>query len=71
MADPSSRKHSDADHFAQQAEQSRGGTFRELWDFLRTNKRWWLTPIVVILLVVGVLSVLSATALAPLIYTLF
>jgi hypothetical protein len=71
MADPTSDTASDAERFAQQAEQGRVGALHELWDFLRTNKRWWLTPIVVMLVVVGALSILSASALAPMIYTLF
>jgi hypothetical protein len=43
----------------------------EFWDFLRQNKKWWLTPIVMILLLFGVLVFLSGTAAAPFIYTLF
>lgn len=46
--------------------------FRELWDFMRIRKKWWLGPIVVILLLLGTLLVLTqGTALAPFIYTLF
>ncbi len=44
---------------------------RELWDFLRFNKKWWLTPIILILLVLGALMVIGGTAAAPFIYTLF
>jgi len=43
----------------------------EFWHFLRQNKKWWLLPIVVVLLVFGVLVFLSGTAAAPFIYTLF
>ena len=39
--------------------------------FLKTSKKWWLTPIIVILLAFGILIILSGTALAPFIYTLF
>ena len=39
--------------------------------FLKTSKKWWLLPIVVVLLVFGVLVFLSGTAAAPFIYTLF
>jgi hypothetical protein len=42
----------------------------ELVDFLRHNKKWWLAPIVIMLLLVGVLVVLGGTVLAPLIYPL-
>lgn len=53
------------------AEKSRGGLLREFWVFLRQNKKWWLLPILLVLFLVGSLIVLSGTALAPFIYTLF
>jgi len=53
------------------AEPHRGGFLRELWGFLRQNKKWWLLPILLMLLVLGLLIVLSGTGLAPFIYTLF
>ncbi len=43
----------------------------EFLAFLRDNKKWWLLPIVVVMLLMGVLIVLSNTAAAPFIYTLF
>ena len=44
----------------------------EFWDFLKTRKKWWLTPIVVMLVLLGILIVFSqGSALAPFIYTLF
>ena len=44
----------------------------ELWQFMRENKKLWLAPIVLTLVVVGVLLVLAkGSALAPFIYTLF
>lgn len=53
------------------AAREQGGLLRELWLFLRHNKKWWLVPIVVVLLLVAVLVVLSGTAAAPFIYALF
>ena len=45
---------------------------REFWGFLRTRKKFWLLPIIVVLLTFGGLIVLtSGTAIAPFIYTLF
>lgn len=45
---------------------------KELWDFMKTRKRWWLLPIVVMLVLLGLLIVFTeGTALAPFIYTLF
>jgi hypothetical protein len=44
----------------------------EFWSFLRTRKKFWLIPVLFVLLVVGGLIVLtSGTAVAPFIYTLF
>jgi uncharacterized protein DUF5989 len=47
------------------------GLIREFWQFLAHNKKWWLLPIVTMLLLFGVLLLLSGTAAAPFIYTLF
>jgi hypothetical protein len=62
---------SPAPSFEQLAEQSSPGFVAEFWDFLRNNKKWWLTPIVVIMLLFGALMFLSGTGAAPFIYTLF
>jgi hypothetical protein len=45
---------------------------KELWEFLKVRKKWWLTPIVLFLLLLGGLLLLSkGSALAPFIYNLF
>jgi hypothetical protein len=44
----------------------------EFWYFLKHRKKWWLGPIVVVLVLLGALLVLTETsAVAPFIYTLF
>ena len=44
----------------------------EFWEFLKTRKKYWLVPIVLMLLVLGALMVLTeGSVLAPFIYTLF
>jgi len=43
----------------------------ELLHFLRRTRKWWLIPILCVLLIFGVLVFLSTTAAAPFIYTLF
>jgi len=58
-------------NFASQAEGKSHGLVRELIAFLGHNKKWWLAPILIVMLLVGVLLVLSTTALAPFIYPLF
>ncbi|MFC2094598.1 DUF5989 family protein [Bacteroidota bacterium] len=51
------------------------GKFRiiaEYFEFLRINKKWWLFPVVITILLLGLLIVLTqGSALAPFIYTLF
>ena len=45
---------------------------KHLWGFLRVRKKFWLLPLIVILLTFGVLILLTAgSAIAPFIYTLF
>jgi len=51
---------------------SRMSIFGELWMFMKIRKKWWLGPIVMFLVLLGVLIVFTeGSALAPLIYTLF
>jgi len=57
--------------FARQAAEKPPTLLREFLDFLRYNKAWWLTPIFLVLLLLGVLVFLSGTAAAPFIYTIF
>lgn len=46
--------------------------FGELWEYLRVNKKWWLGPPIIILVLLGLLLVLTeGSAVAPFIYTLF
>jgi hypothetical protein len=45
---------------------------KELWEFMRVRRKYWLAPIVLLLLVFGGLIVLvQGSAIAPFIYTLF
>jgi competence protein ComGC len=45
---------------------------KDLWGFLRVRKKFWLLPLIVVLLIFGVLIVVTAgSAIAPFIYTLF
>ena len=49
-----------------------GHFLKELWSFLRVRKKYWLAPIIFLLLLLGVLIVLTqGSAVAPFIYTLF
>jgi len=45
---------------------------KDLWGFMRVRKKFWLAPIILILLLLGALIVLTqGSAVAPFIYTLF
>ena len=45
---------------------------REFWYFMKIRKKWWLLPIIVVMLFLGILLVFAQTsALAPFIYTIF
>jgi hypothetical protein len=47
-------------------------TLIELWEFLRTRKRYWLAPIVLVLMLLGALIVFTeGSAVAPFVYALF
>ncbi|MBO1350075.1 MAG: hypothetical protein EBE86_023070 [Hormoscilla sp. GUM202] len=46
--------------------------FKDLWEFLRERKKYWLLPLIISLVMVGALIVLSqASVIAPFIYTIF
>ena len=51
---------------------SKAQVINELWQFMKQNKKYWLAPIVITLVVFGVLLALAkGSAIAPFIYTLF
>ena len=57
--------------FLDEASAPRMSLARELWDFLATNKKWWLLPILIVLGLLSLLVAAGSTGLAPFIYTLF
>ncbi len=51
---------------------SRTRVVSEIWQFMKSNKKYWLAPIVIVLMAIGILlAVAGSSALAPFIYTLF
>ena len=45
---------------------------REFWEFMKVRKKWWLLPIIVVMVLLGSLMVFAqGSALAPFIYTIF
>lgn len=55
--------------FEQLAISGNVGIIREFIDFLFNNKKWWLTPIILVLLLVGVMIALTTSGAAPFLYT--
>ena len=60
----------DNDEFLQAAAGKERGIVSEFVAFMAENKMWWLTPILVVFGLLGVLLILGATGIAPFIYTL-
>lgn len=51
---------------------ARSSLLGELWAFMRVRKKWWLLPLLLVLLVVGLLVAFAqGSALAPFIYAIF
>jgi hypothetical protein len=51
---------------------SQAGITRELWSYMKVRKKWWLLPLIAVMLLVGALLVFAqGSVLAPFIYTVF
>jgi hypothetical protein len=45
---------------------------KDLWLFLVENKKWWLVPVIIVLVGIGgLIAAVAGTAVAPFIYTMF
>ncbi len=62
---------SDSNAFSRGADDRRASFVSDYLYFLKNNKKWWMLPLLIVLLGFGTLMVLSATGAAPFIYTLF
>ena len=71
MAEQKQKHDLDRESFAKQAEKKSSNVFGEFWGLIRYYKKWWLGPIILLLLIASALVLLLGTPLAPLIYTLF
>lgn len=67
MTDP----HTSRKQFLEQSRAPRQALWRELWQLLNEHKKWWLTPIVVVMLLLGLIALFAGGSAAPFIYTLF
>jgi hypothetical protein len=57
--------------FDVESSEGSGGIVGEVWELVRLNKKWWLLPILFVLLLSGLIVALSGTVFAPFIYPLF
>lgn len=60
-----------SEEFRRGAQAKRSSLPAEFCAFLLHNKKWWLLPIVIAVLLMGLLVVLGGSSVAPFIYTLF
>ena len=67
MSQDNSQKH----EFLEASKEKEGNLVSELIGFMSENKKWWLSPIIAILLLLGALIFLGGSGIAPFIYTLF
>ena len=72
MTNPSpAPKDGSPNEFEAQAARPTPGLLREMAGFLRQSRKWWLVPVLLALVALGIVVVLAETAVAPFIYTLF
>ena len=57
--------------FLKEAQAERGSFLSDYFAFLKRTRKWWMLPVLIVVLLFGLLVVLSATGAAPFIYTLF
>ena len=70
MNDPTQKPPDDGrDKFLESAREEERDLIAEFWMFMAENKMWWLTPILIVFLLVGVLLVISATPLGAWVYS--
>ncbi|MEK0451107.1 MAG: hypothetical protein RL088_3375 [Verrucomicrobiota bacterium] len=73
ISDSPEMKEHEPDAFEKAAQQKPPGLVREIVDLLRSNRKWWLVPVLIVLLGVGAVLAFAITspAAAPFIYSLF
>ena len=69
--DSSQQSSEQPSEFEQISGEQQMGLMAEFWLFIKEEKKWWLTPIAVVFLLVSVLVMMTSTGAAPFIYALF
>lgn len=68
---PQRRQESEHNTLLEMARARRPSLVREYFAYVKQNKKWWILPIILCLLLLAGLIILSGSSVAPLIYTLF
>ena len=50
---------------------NRVSLIKEFWQFIKENKKWWLVPVILVILILSIGIFFSGSPVAPFIYTLF
>ncbi len=69
--EPNSSVNKTPSEFEKQAASPDPGLIAEFVDFLKHSKKWWLTPIIIVLLLIGVFLIITSSVAAPFIYPFF
>jgi hypothetical protein len=64
-------KASDHDDFVRAGQRKRASLVGEMVHMVRTTRKWWMMPLIAILVILGVVLLITSTGAGPLIYTLF
>jgi hypothetical protein len=67
MTDPKDQR----SEFERESDSAQPGFFAEFIEFLGENKKWWLLPILVVMVALGALVLLSGSPMAPFVYALW
>lgn len=67
----SDEKNNQANEFQAESQGKRTTLAGEFWGLLKHNKKWWLTPILILILLIGLLVLAGGSGVAPFIYALF
>ena len=71
MNEEGKKPEKESNAFVEAGEDEQMGLIAEFIEFIRENKKYWMIPLLVILLVLGLLVLAGGSSLAPFIYTLF
>ena len=65
------QKSTDHDAFVREGQRQRASFVGELLHMVRTTRKWWMLPLILILVALGLVLLITSTGAGPLIYTIF